>query len=203
MRLGLVASLGRPERNATGVTFLHDELGSKRLQLLKAAAPKVSRVAFLWNPNHLDNDLALSESAAASLEVKLLSLPARTPDELEVSLDQARKANVDAVYVVTSTLMVSSMARIVQFATEQRLPLVGGWGAWVSAGSLMSYGPDVNLMVRRAATFVDKVLKGTKPADLPVEQPTKFELVVNLKTARALGLDLSPAFLATVDQVIE
>lgn len=203
VRLGLVASLNRPERNATGITFLHDELGSKRLQLLKAAAPKVSRVAFLWNPNHLDNDLALSESAATSLGVKLMSLPARTPDELTVSLDQAKKANADAVYVVTSTLMVSSMVRIVQFATEQRLPLVGGWGAWVAAGSLMSYGPDVNLMVRRAATFVDKILKGAKPADLPVEQPTKFQLHVNLKTARALGLDLSPAFLATADEVIE
>lgn len=203
VRLGLVASLNRPERNATGITFLHDELGAKRLQLLKEAVPKVSHVAFLWNPNHLDNDLAFSERAAQPLGVKLMSLPARTPDELTASLDQARRGGVDSVYVVTSTLMVNNMARIVQFATEQRLPLVGGWGAWVAAGSLMSYGPDVNLMVRRTATFIDKVLRGAKPADLPVEQPTKFQLIVNQKTARVLGVQLSPTFLATADEAIE
>jgi putative ABC transport system substrate-binding protein len=203
VRLALVASLNRPERNATGITFLHDELGSKRLQLLKEAAPKVSHVAFLWNPNHLDNDLALSERAAQSLGVKLLSLPSRTTDELAASLQQARQGGVDAIYVVTSTLMVNNMARIVQFAAEQRLPLIGGWGAWTAAGSLMAYGPDVNLMIHRAASFIDKILKGAKPADLPVEQPTKFQLVVNLKTARALGLQLSPTFLATADEVIE
>lgn len=203
VRLGLVASLNRPERNATGVTFLHDELGAKRLQLLKEAVPKVFHVAFLWNPNHLDNDLAFSERAAQSLGVKLMSLPSRTVDELTTSLDQARRGGVDAVYVVTSTLLVNNMERIVQFSTEQRVPLVGGWGAWAAAGSLMSYGPDVNLMVRRTATFVDKVLKGAKPADLPVEQPTKFQLIVNLKTARALGVQLAPTFLAMVDEAIE
>lgn len=203
VRLGLVASLNRPERNATGVTFLHDELGAKRLQLLKGVVPSLAHVAFLWNPDHLDDDLAFSARAAQSLSVKLLSLPSRTANELAASLAQASKERVDAVYVVTSTLMVNNMARIVQFASEQRLPLIGGWGAWAAAGSLMSYGPDVNLMMRRAATFVDKILKGAKPADLPVEQPTKFQLVVNMKVARALGVTLSPNFLATVDETIE
>lgn len=203
VRLGLVASLNRPERNATGITFLHDELGAKRLQLLKEAVPSVAHVAFLWNPNHLDNDLAFSERAAQSLSVNLLSLPSRTGSELTASLERASRERVDAVYVVTSTLMVNNMMRIVQFASEQRLPLIGGWGAWAAAGSLMSYGPDVSLMVRRTATFVDKILKGAKPADLPVEQPTKFQLVVNMKVARSLGLTLSPHFIATVDEAIE
>lgn len=132
-----------------------------------------------------------------------MSLPARTADELTASLDQARRGGADAVYVVTSTLMVNNMARIVRFATEQRLPLIGGWGAWAAAGSLMSYGPDVGLMLRRTATFIDKVLKGTKPADLPVEQPTKFQLIVNMNTARAVGVQLTPTLLATVDEVID
>ena len=203
VRLRLVASLNRPERNATGVTFLHDELGSKRLQLLKEAAPQISYAAFLWNPNHLDNDLAETERAAQSRSVNLMSLPARNVDELEAVLDRAKTAGVNAVYVVTSTLMVNHMARIVQFAADQRLPLVGGWGAWASAGALMSYGPDVNLMVRRTAALVDKILKGAKPADLPVEQPTKFQLTVNLKTAKALGLNIPEAFLLRADHVIE
>jgi putative ABC transport system substrate-binding protein len=203
VQLRLVASLNRPERNATGVTFLHDELGAKRLQLLKEVAPRISRVAFLWNPNHLDNDLVETGRVAQSLSVKLLSLPARDPAQLEIALEEARTASVDAIYVVVSTLMVNSMARIVKFATDQGLPMVGGWGAWASAGALMSYGPDVNVMVRRTAGFVDKILKGARPADLPVEQPTKFELVINLKTARALGLTVPPTLLTHADGVIE
>lgn len=203
VRLGLVESLNRPARNATGVTFLHDELGSKRLQLLKEAAPQISRVAFLWNPDHLDNDLAETSRSAELLKLKLLSLPVRNAGELAAAFEQAKAAAVDGLYVVTSTLMVRHMADIVRFATDQRLPLVGGWGAWASAGALMSYGPDVNAMVRRTAVFVDRVLKGTKPADLPVEQPTKFELIVNLKTARQLGLSVSEAYLLRTDQVID
>jgi len=203
VQLRLVASLNRPERNATGVTFLHDELGAKRLQLLKEVTPRISRVAFLWNPNHLDNDLAETERVAQSLSVKLLSLPARDRAQLEIALEEARTASVDAIYVVVSTLMVNSMARIVKFATDQGLPLVGGWGAWAAAGALMSYGPDVNVMIRRTAGFVDKILKGARPADLPVEQPTKFELVINLKTARALGLTVPPTLLTRADEVIE
>ena len=203
VQLRLVASLNRPERNATGVTFLHDELGAKRLQLLKEVVPRISRVAFLWNPNHLDNDLAETGRVAQSLSVKLLSLPARDPAQLEIALEEARTARVDAIYVVTSTLMVNSMARIVKFATDQGLPLVGGWGAWALAGALMSYGPDVNVMVRRTAEFVDKILKGARPADLPVEQPTKFQLVINHNAARALGLTVPPMLLARADEVIE
>jgi putative tryptophan/tyrosine transport system substrate-binding protein len=203
VRLRLVDSLNRPGRNATGVTFLHDELGSKRLQLLKEAAPRIARVAFLWNPNHLDNELADAARAAQALKVELVSLPVHTTEELQPALEKAAVARVDCVYVVTSTLMVNLMPRIVQYATDSRLPLIGGWGAWASAGGLMSYGPDVNLMVSRTAAFVDKILRGTKSADLPVEQPTKFELTVNLKVAKALGLSIPESYLIGADHVLE
>ncbi|WP_271567484.1 ABC transporter substrate-binding protein [Bradyrhizobium sp. CCBAU 11386] len=203
VKLGLVASLSRPQRNATGVTFLHDELGSKRLQFLKEAVPRISHVAFLWNPNHLDNELGDTQRAAKSLGVELLSLPVRTVDELSPALDRATAAQVDSIYVVTSTLMVNLMPRIVGYADERALPLIGGWGAWASAGGLMSYGPDVDLMVRRTAVYVDKILKGAQPSDLPVEQPTKFLLTINLKAAKALNFAIPESFLIGADQVID
>lgn len=203
VRLGLVASLNRPERNATGVTLLHDELGSKRLQLLKQAVPRIARVAFLWNPNHFDNELADTQRAAQLLGVELLSLPVRTPEELAPALGSATAAQVDSVYVVASALMVTLMPRIVDYAGERRLPLIGGWGAWASAGGLMSYGPDVNLMVARTATYVDKILKGARPSDLPVEQPTRFLLTVSLTAAMKLGITVPEAFLISADHVID
>lgn len=203
VKLDLVASLSRPQRNATGVTFLHDELGSKRLQLLKEAVPRVSHVAFLWNPNHLDNELEDTQRAAQSLGIKLLSLPVRTVDELSPALDKATAAQVDSVYIVTSTLMINLMPRIVSYAGEHRLPLIGGWGAWASGGGLMSYGPDVNVMVRRTAAYVDRILKGAQPSELPVERPTRFLLTVNLKTAKALDLVIPESFLIGADQVMD
>ena len=203
IRLGLVASLNRPERNATGVTFLHENLGSKRLQLLKEAVPSVGHVGFLWNPKHLDNDLEETSRVAETLRVKLLSLPVLTANELQPAFDQAAAAGVDSVYVVASTLMVNLMRRIVQYASDRRLPLIGGWGAWALAGGLMSYGPDVNVMVSRTAAFVDKILKGARPSDIPVEQPTKFELTVNLNVAKALGLAIPESYLVRVDHIIE
>lgn len=203
VRLRLVASLNRPERNATGVTFLHDELGSKRLQLLKEAIPQIGHVAFLWNPNHLDNELGDTSRAAQALNIKLLSLPVRTASELQPAFEQAIAARVDSIYVVTSTLMVNLLPQIVRFATEHRLPLIGGWGAWASAGGLMSYGPDVNLMVARTATFVDRIIRGARPSDLPVEQPTKFELTVNMKVAKSFGLKIPENYLIGADHIIE
>lgn len=203
VQLGLVASLSRPERNATGVTFLHDKLGSKRLQLLKEAVPHVEQVAFLWNPKHLDNDLADTSRAAEGLKVRLLSLPVITAAELQPALDQATAAGVDSIYVVTSTLLVNLMPQIIRYANNKRLPLVGGWGAWAMAGGLMSYGPDVDVMVSRTAAFVDKILKGTRPSDIPVEQPTKFELTLNLKAAKAIGVRIQESYLVGVDHIIE
>jgi putative ABC transport system substrate-binding protein len=199
----LVASLARPGGNATGVTFLMDELASKRLGLLKEAAPNTSRVAFLWNPDHVDNELRVAERAALALAVQLQPLEVRGPADFNDAFQGAAKARSDALCVTSSRLMVRNLDQIVGFAAKNRLPLVGGWGAWTQNGGLLSYGPNINDMVRLATTYLDKILKGTKPADLPVQQPTKFDLSINLKTARALGLEIPPTLLARADDVIE
>jgi putative tryptophan/tyrosine transport system substrate-binding protein len=203
VQLGLVASLARPGGNATGVTFLMDDLAAKRLQVLKEAAPRVSRAAFLWNPDHIDNELREAERAALIIGVQLQPLAVRGPGDFDDAFQAAMKAGADALYVVSSRQMVSNTQRIVDFAANNRLPLAGGWGAWAQAGGLLSYGPNIGDMVRRAATYVDKILKGAKPADLPVQQPTKFELVINLKTAKALDLAIPRSLLARADELIE
>jgi putative tryptophan/tyrosine transport system substrate-binding protein len=200
---GLVVSLARPGRNATGVTFLLDELAAKRLLLLKEIAPRVSRVAVLFNPDHTDNELREVERAAATLEVKLHLSELRRSSDLEGALDAAVRADVNAVYVVSSRQTIASIARIIDFATRNRMPLAGGWGAWAQAGGLISYGPNVGEMVRQAAAYVDKILKGANPAELPVQQPTRFELLINLKAAKEIGLAIPESFLVRADKVIE
>jgi putative tryptophan/tyrosine transport system substrate-binding protein len=199
----LVASLPRPGGNATGVTFLQDELAAKRLQLFKEAAPKISRVAFLYNPDHRDNERREAERAAAIIGVELALFEARTSDDIRNACAAAKAAGVDSLYVVSSGMMVANIATIVSFATDNSLPLVGGWGAWTEAGAFLSYGPNVGDMVRRSYGYVDRILKGASPATLPVEQPTKFELHVNLKAAKTLDLTVSEAFLLRADSVIE
>ena len=203
VQLGVVASLARPGGNATGVTLLQNELASKRMELLKEAAPQVSQVAFIWNPEHADNEILEAERAARALSIKLHEIAMRRAADLDGAFRAAREAGVDSIYVVSSRHTVLNMPLIVEFATKNRLPLAGGWGAWAKSGGLISYGPNLGVMARHAASLVDKVLKGAKPADLPVEQPTKFELVINLKTAKALGLSIPPTLLARADEVIE
>jgi putative tryptophan/tyrosine transport system substrate-binding protein len=203
VQLGFVASFARPGGNATGVTLLLDELASKRLELLKEAVPEVSRVAFLWNPDHVDNELREAERAASSLGVTLLRLASHGPDDLDAILRVTRDGRADALYVVSSRQTVGGLGKVVAFADTYRLPLAGGWGAWAQAGGLLSHGPNVDDMVRRATTYVDRILKGTRPADLPVQQPTKFELVINLRTAKALGLTVAESFLLRADRVID
>jgi putative ABC transport system substrate-binding protein len=203
VQLGLVASLGRPVGNATGVTFLQDELASKRLEYLKQAAPGISRVAFLWNPDHLDNERRQAQRAARILNVQLQPLEVRGSADFEGAFRAATETGADALYVVSSRHTALNIPRIVEFAAKNRLPLAGGWGGWAKAGGVLSYGPNVNDMTRRTAGFVDKILKGAKPADLPTQQPTVFELVINLKTAEALGLTIPPAILSRADEVIE
>jgi putative tryptophan/tyrosine transport system substrate-binding protein len=203
VRLGLAASLARPGGNSTGVTFLQDELAAKRIEVLKEAAPRVSRVAFLSNPDHADNELPVATRAAAALGIQLHSMEVRGAGDLDPAFNAATQAGVDALYVVSSRQMVASTSRIVEFATKNRLPLAGGWGAWVQAGGLISYGPNVGEVVRQAAGYVDKILKGAKSGDLPVQQPTRFELLINLKTAKAFGLTIPEAFLLRADKVIE
>ena len=203
VQLGFVASLSRPGGLATGVTLLMDDLAAKRLELLKEAAPRVSRVAFLWNPDHFDNELREAERGAPPLGVQLDRMPLHGPGDLDGAFRAATEGKADGIYVVSSRLTVRSLQRFVDFAARNRLPLIGGWGAWAHAGGLMSYGPNVDDMVRRAATYVDKILKGTSPADLPVQQPSRFELVFNFKTAKALGLKIPESFLGRADEVIE
>jgi putative ABC transport system substrate-binding protein len=203
VQLGLAASLARPGGNATGVTFLADELAAKRLEVLKEAAPRISRVAFLWNPDHADNELDGAKRAAETHGVQLRSIEVRGAGDLDRAFNAATQAGVDEVYVVSSRQTVANIRRIVDFATTNRLPLAGGWGAWVQAGGLVSYGPNVGEMVRSAAGYVDKILKGAKPGELPVQQPTRFELLVNLKTAKALDLTIPESFLSRADKVIE
>ncbi|MGE0036028.1 MAG: ABC transporter substrate-binding protein [Xanthobacteraceae bacterium] len=203
VRSGLVASLGRPGGNATGFTFLQDELASKRLALLKEVVPSISNVGFLFYPMHLDNELREAERAALALGVKLHPVEMRGSDDLDRALDRLTQIGVDSLYVVSSRPTVASVTRILAFATKNKLPVAGGWGTWVEAGALISYGPNVLDITRQSAVYVDKILKGAKPADLPAQQPTRFELFVNLKTAKSLGLAIPESFLLQADKIIE
>ena len=203
VQLGLAASLARPAGNATGVTLLQDDLASKRLELLKEAAPRVKHVAFLWNPNHPDNELREAQRAAKSLNVRLKLVEMRSPGDLEDAFSAVTDAGCDALYVVSSRYTALNIPRIVDFAARNRLPLAGGRGNWARAGGLLSYGPNSNDMTRLAVGYVDKILKGAKPADLPIQQPTKFEFFINTKAAKALDLAIPPTLLARADEVIE
>lgn len=201
--LGLAASLGKPGGNSTGVTFLSDQLAAKRLEVFKQAAPRLSRVGVVRDPSHADNEMPVAQRAAQALKLEFQAVEIREAADIDRALAAAKQANVDGLYIVSSRQTTTNVQRIVEFANRERLPLVGGWGGWVQAGGLMSYGPNVQDMVRQASTYVDKVLKGAKPGDLPIQQPTRFELLVNLKTAKALGLNIPDSFLLRAEKVIE
>jgi putative ABC transport system substrate-binding protein len=200
---GFVASLARPGGNITGVTLILDDLAGKTLELLKEAAPRVSRVTVLWNPDHADPEFRELRRAAPLLGVQLQSAEVRRAGDFDGAFEAARKGHAEALIVVTSRQMLLHHRRIGEFASKNRVPLVAGFGPWTEVGGLMTYGPNVNHMARRAAAYVDKILKGAKPADLPVEQPTRFELIVNLKTAKALDLTTPPSILVRADRVIQ
>jgi len=202
-RLGLVASLRQPGGNATGVTLLQDELASKRLELLKEAIPNVSRVAFIWYPDHPDNEHREAQRAAQALALRLDSLQVRSSEEIEGALSKVGDARIEAIYVVSSRLTVLNLKKLVLFAAKDRIPLVGGWGAWAKEGGLFSYGPDAVAMAGRAANYIDKIFKGATPSDLPVERPAKFELIINLKTAAGLGLNLPHSLLSRADELVD
>jgi ABC-type uncharacterized transport system substrate-binding protein len=203
VELGLATSLAHPGRNATGVTLLLDDTASKRLELLKEIVPHVRRTAFLWNPDHPDNELREAQAAAPALNMQLDLVEMRGSSELENALRALSDARPDALYVVSSRHTILNIPRIVGFAKVNRLPLAGGWGAWARAGGLMSFGPNPDEIVARAVDYVDKILRGAKPADLPIQQPTKFELVINAKAAKTIGIEVPPVLLARADEVIE
>jgi putative ABC transport system substrate-binding protein len=205
VRTGLVASLARPGGNVTGLSTLTPDLGGKRLQLVKELLPGVSRVAVLWNAANPYTVLLVREieAAARTLRVQIQSLEVRVPDDFQNVLPTAISGGAGALVVVDDPLTVSSRTRIVSFAAQHRLPAMYGFREFAEAGGLMTFGANLADLYRRAPVYVDKILKGAKPADLPVEQPTKFDLVINLKTAKALGLTVPPSLLARADQVIE
>jgi putative tryptophan/tyrosine transport system substrate-binding protein len=202
---GHVASLARPGGNVTGLVDMSPELSAKRLQLVKEAIPKTTRVAILWNPTNLVKaaDTRQTQTAARALGIQVLSVEARNASDLEPGFAAMARERVDALLVSDDALINNNRKLIVDLAERTRLPAIYFNNAWAQAGGLMAYGPSEQEAYRRAAVFVDKILKGAKPADLPVEQPTKFELVINLKTAKALGLAIPPSMLLRADQVIE
>jgi putative ABC transport system substrate-binding protein len=202
---GYVASLARPGGNVTGLTLVATDQSAKRLQLVKEIVPNLVRVAVLWNGNASGHRLQLQEMERANpgLGIVLQSLPIRNVDEIDAGLQAAVQANAQAIVTMDDPVVQSQRERIVAFAMRQRLPVMSEFRPATEAGALMSYGPNQIDLWRRAADYVDKILKGAKPADIPVEQPTKFELVINLKTAKALGITIQPGVLAIADEVIE
>ena len=202
---GIVASLNRPGGNITGLTSISPELEGKRLELLREVVPKLSRVAVLWNPVSPFQVIAEKEVRAAAqvLRMNVLSLGVRTPEELKDALAAIARERPGALLVLADRLFLHNRARIMEFAAQNRLPGVHAYRELVEAGGLMSYGPSYAGMHRRAATYVDKILKGASPADLPVERPATFELVINQKVAKALGLTIPQSVLLRATEVIQ
>jgi putative ABC transport system substrate-binding protein len=201
---GFVASLARPGGNITGLSSLTTDLAGKRLELLKEIVPKLSRLAVLWHPDAIGSTLSWKESQLAAREqgLQLQSLEVRDPEDLEGAFQAASKERAQALVALRSPIVAIERKRIAELAIKNRLPAIYDDRAYVEAGGLMSYGTNQADLYRRAAVYVDKILKGAKPADLPVEQPTKFEFVINLKSAKQIGLKIPPNVLARADRVI-
>ena len=203
VEIGLVASLARPGGNVTGLSQTSADLGGKRLELLKELVPKLKRIAILWHPANLTNLVQKKsvEVAARTTGVEIKSVPVQDPSQFGSAFEEAR--GVDALMQMDDPLFTTHRRQLAELAVRSRLPAIYGIRPIVDAGGLMFYGADSRDLYRRAATYTDKILKGAKPADLPIEQPTKYELVINLKTAKALGLTIPQTLLLRADQVIE
>jgi putative ABC transport system substrate-binding protein len=203
--LGFVASLARPGGNTTGLTSQHPDLTGKHLQLFKEVVPNVSRVAVLWNPTEPGRLPVVreAEAVAPALGMQVQVFEAQNASEIDSAFAAMTRQGADGVLVLAGTLTFAHRARIAEHAAKRRLPAMCQWREYVEAGCLMSYSASLPGLYRRAAVYVDKILKGVKPADLPVEQPMKFELVINLKTAQALGLTIPPSLLFQADEVIQ
>jgi putative ABC transport system substrate-binding protein len=202
---GLVDNLAHPGGNVTGLTIITNELSAKQLQLLTDAIPRAERVAVLWNPATPYHPKAVEDlkAAAPSLGLKLSFLAVRAPKDLDTAISTAIRAQTEAVYVIGDPLFYAHRTVLLTGALKARLPVITGFRGYVSDGALLSYGPNLDHVFRRAAEYVAKILKGTKPGDLPVERPTKFELVINLKTAKALGIEVPQSLLLRADEVIQ
>jgi len=207
---GFVASLARPGVNITGLSLLLTGLARKRLELLTAAAPKVSRVAVLWSPSRratgaITSDLAFEETqaAAGALGVQVQSIEIDGPDDFDRAFSAMKRERAGALILISNSLLYTYRRRLVDLTRKHRIPSMFEFREYAEAGGLLAYGANLDDLSRRAATYVDKILKGAKPGDLPVEQPTKFELIINMKTAKGLGLRIPPSLLQRADQVIE
>jgi putative ABC transport system substrate-binding protein len=203
---GLVASLARPGGNITGLSMMSPELGEKRIQLLKEMFPKVSHaMAVLWNPDYVGMRARFEQArvAAPAIGLTVRSVEVRDTRELDAAFEAIAREHPEALLLLVDPFTLSQRSRIVEFAAEQRLPAIYETRDFVDVGGLISYGPNVLEQFRRAATYVDKILRGAKPADLPIEQPTKFELVINMRAAKALGIKIPESILLRADKVIE
>ena len=203
---GLVASLARPGNNITGTSSQIAEVQGKSLQMLKEIVPKLSRVAVLWNPGNAifqAQMLQAAKEAAVALGLELSEFGARNADELHSAFEVIRNSRVSALLVLGDPTLIAYKAQIIEFAAKSRLPAIYATEEHAEVGGLMTYGPDLDAQYRRGAVYVDKILTGAKPADLPIEQPTQFRFAINLKTAKALGLQIPPTLLIRADKVIE
>jgi putative ABC transport system substrate-binding protein len=202
---GFIASLAQPGGNVTGASLLATELTAKRLELLKEILPALTRLAVLWSANNASviQKFKQIEAAAPVLGVQLRTLELRAPSDIEKSFESAAQFGAEAVMTTEDAIQITYRARLVDLAKRQRIPVASEFGEFAHAGALMSYGPSILDSFRHAAGYIDKILNGAKPADLPVEQPTRFELVLNLKTAKALGITVPPSLLSRADEVIE
>jgi putative ABC transport system substrate-binding protein len=203
MRAGIAVSLARPGKNFTGVTFVTDEMAAKRVELLKEVAPDAKRVAVIFNPQHFDDEVTFARRGADSLGIALTAHPIKEVSDIDAALHAVGASGADSLLVISSRLTQIVGANIAQYGKEHRLPLIASWREFVASGALLSYGPSRVFEAKRLAGYVQKVLNGEKPADLPIEQPVKFELVINLNTAKALALTLPPSLLGRADEVIE
>ena len=203
--IGLVASLARPGGNVTGLSLSNPELSGKRLQLLKEATGSLSRVAALWDPDDPTAALSLKETEGAGnvLGIEVHAVEARRPENFGTAFAAAIEAQPEAIVIIPGVMMSAHVRELAALALQYRLPSIYWQKAYTAAGGLMSYGPHFDTIVRRAVDYVDKIVRGEKPSDLPVEQPTKFEFIVNLETAKTLGLTVSQSLLARADEVIE
>lgn len=201
----IVPSLARPGGNLTGLAVLAGDLEAKRLEMLKLMLPRAKRIAVIWNPSqpYVEGIVQSVEAAARRLDMTLLLWKARNPQELERAFSEIVEAKPEALYVVADPVLGFDRDRIVNFASKNHLPGIYFWREFAEIGGLASYGTNLSAVYRRAATYVDKILKGAKPGDLPIEQPTTFELVINRATAKALGITIPPAVLQRADEVIE
>jgi putative tryptophan/tyrosine transport system substrate-binding protein len=205
VRFGLVKSLNRPGGNATGILLNQNVLGAKRVELLREIAPNVFRVALLMNPTNPNVDVERmdAEAGARKLGLETLTLNARNAREIDIAFERLLDAKADGIITATDPIPLDRREQIVAFANRHKLPVVGFVRQFAAVGGLLSYGPSISWMYRQAGDYVSQILKGARPAEMPVMQPTKFELVVNLKTSKALGLDVPDKLLAVADEVIE